>query len=70
MYIKLFSLRQWTFMDDFFQGMGSYVLEKLADRYPKKLVQIYSVFPNQVFIFSSQMHTYGIDTVPTSRFGT
>jgi hypothetical protein len=28
--------------------MGSYVLEKLADRYPKKLVQTYSVFPNQV----------------------
>jgi len=55
---------------DNFLGMGSYVLEKLADRYPKKLVQIYSVFPNQVFIFSSQMHTYGIDTVPTSRFGT
>jgi hypothetical protein len=29
-------------------GMGSYVLETLADRYPKKLVQTYSVFPNQV----------------------
>jgi len=28
-------------------GMGSYVLEKLADRFPKKLVQTYSVFPNQ-----------------------
>jgi len=28
-------------------GMGSYVLETLADRYPKKLVQTYSVFPNQ-----------------------
>jgi hypothetical protein len=28
--------------------MGSYVLEKLADRFPKKLVQTYSVFPNQV----------------------
>ena len=28
--------------------MGSYVLEKLAERYPKKLVQTYSVFPNQV----------------------
>ena len=24
------------------------MLEKLADRYPKKLVQTYSVFPNQV----------------------
>ena len=28
-------------------GMGSYILEKLADRYPKKLIQTYSVFPNQ-----------------------
>lgn len=28
-------------------GMGSYLLEALADRYPKKLVQTYSVFPNQ-----------------------
>jgi len=27
--------------------MGSYILERLADRYPKKLVQTYSVFPNQ-----------------------
>ena len=31
-------------------GMGSYILERLADRYPKKLVQTYSVFPNQVSI--------------------
>lgn len=28
-------------------GMGSYLLEKLNDRYPKKLIQTYSVFPNQ-----------------------
>lgn len=28
-------------------GMGSFLLEKLNDRYPKKLVQCYSVFPNQ-----------------------
>jgi tubulin gamma len=27
--------------------MGSYFLEKIADRFPKKLVQTYSVFPNQ-----------------------
>eukprot|EP00698_Gefionella_okellyi_P000268 TRINITY_DN1022_c0_g1_i1.p1 TRINITY_DN1022_c0_g1~~TRINITY_DN1022_c0_g1_i1.p1 ORF type:complete len:464 (-),score=115.58 TRINITY_DN1022_c0_g1_i1:718-2109(-) len=26
-------------------GMGSYLLERLGDRYPKKLVQTYSVFP-------------------------
>lgn len=28
-------------------GMGSYILEALSDRYPKKLLQTYSVFPNQ-----------------------
>ncbi|XP_026461219.1 tubulin gamma-1 chain-like [Ctenocephalides felis] len=28
-------------------GMGSYILERLSDRFPKKLVQTYSVFPNQ-----------------------
>jgi tubulin gamma len=27
--------------------MGSYMLEALSDRFPKKLVQTYSVFPNQ-----------------------
>jgi tubulin gamma len=27
-------------------GMGSYLLEKMNDRYPKKLIQTYSVFPN------------------------
>ena len=27
-------------------GFGSYMLEKLNDRYPKKLIQTYSVFPN------------------------
>eukprot|EP01052_Picozoa_sp_SAG31_P003155 SAG31_NODE_119_length_23948_cov_9.957105_2_plen_162_part_00 len=27
-------------------GMGSNLLEKLNDRYPKKLIQTYSVFPN------------------------
>lgn len=26
-------------------GMGSYILELLADLYPKKLIQTYSVFP-------------------------
>lgn len=29
-------------------GMGSYILEKLNDRFSKKLIQTYSVFPNQV----------------------
>jgi tubulin gamma len=28
-------------------GMGSYILERLNDYYPKKLLQTYSVFPNQ-----------------------
>lgn len=28
-------------------GLGSYVLDHLSDRYPKKLIQTYSVFPNQ-----------------------
>lgn len=28
-------------------GMGSYMLEKLNDRFPKKLIQTYSVFPQQ-----------------------
>ena len=28
-------------------GMGSFVLEKIAERFPKKLIQTYSVFPNQ-----------------------
>ncbi len=27
-------------------GLGSYLLECLNDRYPKKLIQTYSVFPN------------------------
>ena len=29
-------------------GMGSYLLEHINDRFPKKLIQTYSVFPNQV----------------------
>jgi tubulin gamma len=28
-------------------GMGSYILERLNEQYPKKLLQTYSVFPNQ-----------------------
>ena len=27
-------------------GLGSYLLESLNDRYPKKLIQTYSVFPS------------------------
>lgn len=29
-------------------GLGSYLLENLSDRYPKKLMYTYSVFPNTV----------------------
>lgn len=29
-------------------GLGSYLLEVLNDRYPKKLIQTYSVFPNNI----------------------
>ncbi|KFB41636.1 AGAP007834-PA-like protein [Anopheles sinensis] len=28
-------------------GMGSYIMERLSDHFPKKLIQTYSVFPNQ-----------------------
>lgn len=28
-------------------GLGSYMLEKLSERFPKKLIQTYSVFPNE-----------------------
>jgi tubulin gamma len=28
-------------------GLGSYLIERLNDRFPKKLIQTYSVFPNQ-----------------------
>ncbi len=28
-------------------GMGSFILEQICDRYPKKLIQTYSVFPLQ-----------------------
>eukprot|EP00004_Rigifila_ramosa_P002548 TRINITY_DN12678_c0_g1_i2.p1 TRINITY_DN12678_c0_g1~~TRINITY_DN12678_c0_g1_i2.p1 ORF type:complete len:477 (-),score=86.76 TRINITY_DN12678_c0_g1_i2:21-1427(-) len=34
-------------------GMGSYILERLNDRFPKKLIQTYSVFPNQTDTDSS-----------------
>ena len=27
-------------------GLGSFILERLNDKFPKKLIQIYSVFPN------------------------
>jgi len=45
-------------------GMGSYILERLADRYPKKLVQTYSVFPNQETTNDpSAVNTIGVSDV-------
>jgi tubulin gamma len=32
-------------------GVGSYLLEQLHDKYPKKMKQTYSVFPNTVTCF-------------------
>ena len=39
-------------------GCGSYLLEKLNDRYPKKLIQTYSVFPNTVPFFITLFLTH------------
>ncbi|KAF3778416.1 Tubulin gamma chain [Nymphaea thermarum] len=39
-------------------GMGSYLLETLNDRYSKKLVQTYSVFPNQMEISDVVVQPY------------
>jgi tubulin gamma len=41
-------------------GMGSFLLERLTDRYPKKLIQTYSVFPNLVryYVKLSDLHVY------------
>lgn len=40
-------------------GMGSYLLEQLNDHFPKKLIQTYSVFPNQ-----SDSHTSDVVVQP------
>lgn len=39
-------------------GMGSHLLETLNDHYPKKIVQTYSVFPNQVESSDVVVHPY------------
>jgi tubulin gamma len=39
-------------------GFGSCLLEKLNDRYPKKLIQTYSVFPNQLEISDVVVQPY------------
>lgn len=48
-------------------GMGSYLLENLNDRYPKKLLQTYSVrYENNSFtIFQrGRPHMYDVETSP------
>ena len=52
-------------------GLGSYLLENLADRYPKKLIQTYSVFPSQESERGSDVVVQPYNTVLTlkvSRF--
>ncbi len=44
-------------------GMGSYMLERLSDRYPKKIVQTYSVFPNQETSGGNSSDTVGVSDV-------
>ena len=39
-------------------GLGSYLLERMNDRYPKKLIQTYSVFPD----------TQGVDNVVVNPY--
>ena len=39
-------------------GMGSFLLERLTDRYPKKLIQTYSVFPNLVCYCMKVIYMY------------
>lgn len=40
-------------------GMGSYILEQLNERFPKKLVQTYSVFPNQLDVSKNNSSSGG-----------
>ncbi|KAJ1974382.1 gamma-tubulin [Dimargaris verticillata] len=39
-------------------GMGSFLLEKLNDRFPKKLIQTYSVFPNNTEVSDVVVQPY------------
>jgi tubulin gamma len=39
-------------------GLGSFLLEALNDRYPKKLIQTYSVFPNNIEISDVVVQPY------------
>ncbi|KAI8327456.1 tubulin gamma chain, partial [Blakeslea trispora] len=39
-------------------GLGSFLLERLNDRYPKKLIQTYSVFPNSEEVSDTVVQPY------------
>lgn len=39
-------------------GLGSYCLEKLNDRFPKKLIQTYSIFPNNFTVSDTVVQPY------------
>lgn len=39
-------------------GLGSYLLEKLNDRFPKKIIQTYSVFPNNIGLSDTVVQPY------------
>ena len=39
-------------------GLGSYLLERMNDRYPKKLIQTYSVFPDTQNASDVVVHPY------------
>jgi tubulin gamma len=48
-------------------GLGSYLLENLADRYPKKILQTYSVFPSQETERGSDVVVQPYNTVLTLK---
>lgn len=48
-------------------GMGSFVLEKLHDRFPKTLTQTYSVFPNQAEDSASDVVVQPYNSILTLR---
>lgn len=39
-------------------GLGSFLLERLNDRYPKKLIQTYSVFPDSIEVSDTVVQPY------------
>ena len=39
-------------------GLGSYLLERLNDRFPKRLIQTYSIFPDTLETDDVVVHPY------------